>query len=247
MARKYPGRSAQRGGHQVSTASAPADTAARVSAAAWRSDGAPVPAITGTSAGTAARTASISSVRSRPVRVPASPVVPLTSTAAMPRPARLAASLPVESGSISPSASNRVTSATPTPLNSGAGAGVAVAGVAGSSVVRSGAGGFGSVMFGSAMAASLRAVRALVRPGYVGVPVPARPSRPAVSPAGSVPGRQCPRPALSPAGTVPARLCRPVYGGEQQPPAPVPAAQAVTARAGHKDRVSRYMPGTGQV
>src|SRR5580700_8337136 len=229
MARKYPARSAQRGGHQVSTASAPADIAARVAAAAWRSDGAPVPAITGTSAGTAARTASISSVRSGPVRVPASPVVPLTSTAAMPRPARLAASLPVEPGSISPSASNRVTSATPTPLNSGAGAGAALAGVAGSGVAGSGAGGFGSVRFGSTMAASFRAVRALVHPGYVGVPVPARRSQPAPSqastgPASTVLGQHRPRPALDP----------PVYGGGQQPPAPVPAAPAVAARAGRR-------------
>src|SRR5580692_723300 len=218
MARKYPGRSAQRGGHQVSTASAPADIAARVSAAVWRSDGAPVPAITGTSAGTAARTASISSVRSGPVRVPASPVVPLTSTAAMPRPARLAASLPVEPGSISPSASNRVTSATPTPLNSGAGAGAAVAGVAGSGVAGSGAGGFGSVRFGSTMAASFRAVRALVHPGYYR-----------------------PRPAPSPASTGPAGLrwwAAAAGAGASGPGDDGPG--------GPEDRVSRYMPGTGQ-
>ena len=110
----------------MSTASAPAVTAARVSPDAWRSEGAPVPAITGTWAGTAARTASISAVRSSPVRVPASPVVPLTSTAATPRPARLAASLPVEPESISPSAPNKVTSATPTPVNRIAGLGSAI-------------------------------------------------------------------------------------------------------------------------
>src|ERR1700733_5752649 len=125
IAAKYPARSAQRGGHQVSTASAPAVTAARVSASAWRSEGAPVPAITGTGSGTAARTASISAVRSAPVRVPASPVVPLTSTAARPRAARPAASLPVETASTSPPASNRVTSATPTPRNRGPGSGAA--------------------------------------------------------------------------------------------------------------------------
>ena len=62
-------------------ASAPAATAILVSVTACRADGAPVPAITGTSSGSAARTASISITRSASVSVAASAVVPHTSTA----------------------------------------------------------------------------------------------------------------------------------------------------------------------
>jgi hypothetical protein len=98
-------------------ASAPAATAVLVSVTACRADGAPVPAITGTLSGSAARTASISITRSASVSVAASAVVPHTSTPATPRLARSAACLPVATASTSPSAPNSVTRATPTPPN----------------------------------------------------------------------------------------------------------------------------------
>src|SRR5215472_2025859 len=106
------------GGGQASTALAPALTAALVNSAAACGSGAPVPAMTGTAGGTAARTASTSATRSPGVSVPASPVVPDTITAFMPRATRSLASPDVAAGSTSPRASNTVTSATPTPLNS---------------------------------------------------------------------------------------------------------------------------------
>ena len=68
-------------------------------------------------AGTASRTALISATRSAPDSVLASPVVPQTSTAAVPRSVSSRASAAVAAGSACPSSANMVTSATPTPVN----------------------------------------------------------------------------------------------------------------------------------
>ena len=92
-------------------------TVAAVSSAARAGLVAPVPASTGTSGGTASRTARMTSLRSASVRAPASPVVPQASTACMPRSDRSAASEAVAATSTPPPSSSRVTRATPTPVN----------------------------------------------------------------------------------------------------------------------------------
>ena len=90
------------------------------SAAAWRAEGAPVPAITGMDRGTARRTASSRAIRSAGSRAAASPVVPATTTARTPRSTSCAASAALADASRSPRSSNSVTSATPTPVKTGA-------------------------------------------------------------------------------------------------------------------------------
>jgi hypothetical protein len=89
--------------------------AVRVAALAVLLD--PVPAITGTEDGSAARTARISRSRSDPVSTAASPVLPQTRTNPTPRLTTWAACEAVASASTSPSGPNRVTRANPSPPN----------------------------------------------------------------------------------------------------------------------------------
>ena len=89
----------------------------RDSTTACRADAAPVPASTGTRPSTAERTAIRRSLRSSSSSAAASPVEPATTTASMPGSTRRAAWSAVAGASISPSSSNRVTRATPTPVN----------------------------------------------------------------------------------------------------------------------------------
>ena len=79
-----------------------------------------MPAITGMDRGTARRTASSRTIRSVGSRAAASPVVPATTTARTPRSTSCAASAALAGASRSPRSSNSVTSATPTPVKTGA-------------------------------------------------------------------------------------------------------------------------------
>ena len=78
-----------------------------------------MPATTVTSGGPVLRVAIGWATRSSEVSAAASPVDPATTTARIPRSTRVAAWSAVALGSISPSSSNSVASATPTPVNSG--------------------------------------------------------------------------------------------------------------------------------